>query len=186
MKQINCFIPFENATQAAKTIENLSQSALLNKIYLLSTNPNSNFVGYETIVIDNLQSSSTMRKIAAKSDTEYSLIYTKYTTLETGQFALERFARIASDTKAGLVYSDYYEIKDGNRSAHPVIDYQEGSLRDDFNFGSVLFYNAAMLRKAVEANQNNYQFAGLYDLRLRVSQQAELFHINEYLYTYLS
>jgi hypothetical protein len=183
MKQINCFIPFENAAQAAKTIENLSQSVLLNKIYLLSTNAESSFEGCETILIDNLQSSVTVQKIAAKSDVEYSLIYTKYTTLEMGQFALERFVRIASDTKAGLVYSDYYEIKDGNRSAHPVIDYQEGSLRDDFNFGSVLFYNAAMLRKAVEANQNNYQFAGLYDLRLRVSQQAELFHINEYLYT---
>ena len=95
MKQINCFIPFENATQASKTIDNLCQSALLNKIYLLSTNAESSFEGCETIVIDNLQSSATMQKIAAKSDTEYSLIYTKYTTLETGQFALERFSRIA-------------------------------------------------------------------------------------------
>jgi len=81
-----------------------------------------------------------------------------------------------------LVYSDYFEIKDGVRSNYPVIDYQEGSLRDDFNFGSVLFYNAANLKKAVAETTENYQFAGLYNLRLKVSQQAELVHMNEYLY----
>jgi len=81
-----------------------------------------------------------------------------------------------------LVYSDYFEIKDGVRSNYPVIDYQEGSLRDDFNFGSVLFYNAANLKKAIAETTENYQFAGLYNLRLKVSQQAELVHMNEYLY----
>lgn len=183
MKQINCFIAFNNQEQALKTVENLSQSALVNKIYLLSTDGNNGLPGCEMIKIDTINSSSTVQKIAQLSDTTYSLIYSKYSTLETGQFALERFAKIATDTKAGLVYADYYQLKDGSKSAHPVIDYQEGSLRDDFNFGSVLFYNVAEIKKAVAKTNIYYQHAGLYNLRLTVSQQAELVHINEFLYT---
>lgn len=185
MKQINCFIAFEHAEQAQQTIENLSQSALVNKIYLLSANENSTHPHCQTIKIDYLQSSATVQKIAEHSDANYSLIYTKYSTLETGQFALERFLNIANDTRAGLVYSDYYEIKEGIRAAHPVIDYQEGSIRDDFNFGSLLFYNAKRLKKAADKMSEEYLYAGFYDLRLRVSRKAELFHINEYLYTEL-
>ena len=106
----------------------------------------------------------------------YSLIYTKDSTLELGQFALERFYRIAEDTQAGLVYSDYYEIKDGVRSNYPVIDYQEGSLRDDFNFGSVLFYNATELLKKGRCRyyRKPISLPDFINLRLKVSQQAEL------------
>ncbi|HEY6915014.1 MAG TPA: glycosyltransferase family 2 protein, partial [Paludibacter sp.] len=183
MKQINCFLACNNITETLKTVEQIKQSSLVQAIYLLVKNSaNIQINGCTTIEIDSLQSSETIRKIADKSDAAYSLIYTKNSTLELGQFALERFYRIAEDTQAGLVYSDYYEIKDGLRSNHPVIDYQEGSLRDDFNFGSVLFYNAANLKKAVTETTENYQFAGLYNLRLKVSQQAELVHMNEYLY----
>jgi hypothetical protein len=184
MKQINCFIAFKDADQAKQTITNLSKSDLVNKIYLLATEKQDElFPQCETILIDTLTSTESVRKIAEKSDVAFSLIYTKFTTLELGQYALERFCKIANDTQAGMVYSDYYQIADGVRSNLPVIDYQEGSLRDDFNFGSVLFYNAQKLKKAVAEMNVNYLHAGLYDLRLKVSQQAELFHMNEYLYT---
>ena len=96
---------------------------------------------------------------------------------------LERFMKIANDTSAGMVYSDYYQMAEGVRSNLPVVDYQEGSLRDDFNFGSLLFYNSSALKKATAEMTREFQFAGLYDLRLKVSQRAEIFHINEYLYT---
>jgi len=183
MKQINCFLACNDTAETFKTVEQIKQSSLVQTIYLLVKNSTDIQInGCTTIEIDSLQSSETIRKIADKSDAAYSLIYTKDSTLELGQFALERFFRIAEDTQAGLVYSDYYEIKDGVRSNHPVIDYQEGSLRDDFNFGSVMFYNAANLKKAVADTTGNYQFAGLYNLRLKVSQQAELVHMNEYLY----
>lgn len=184
MKQINCFIAFKDAAQTRETVENLLQSATVNKVYLLATEPTNETVpGCEMLFIDAMNSSATVRKIAEKSDTEYSLIYTKFTTLEPGQYALERFLKVASDTGAGLVYSDYYQIADGVRSNLPVIDYQQGSLRDDFNFGSVLFYNASCLKKAVEETTQEYKFAGLYNLRLKVSEYAELFHMNEYLYS---
>jgi len=181
---INCFLACNNATETLKTVEQIKQSSLVQTIYLLVKSGNNiQLDGCQTLEIDSMQSSETIRKIAEKADTDYSFIYTKDTTLELGQFAIERFCHIARDTQAGLVYSDYYEIKECVRSGCPVIDYQEGSLRDDFNFGSVLFFRSASLKNAVAETSANYQFAGLYYLRLKVSQQAELVHINEYLYS---
>jgi len=180
---INCFLASNEITETLKTVEQMKQSSLVQAIYLLVKKENNIQIdGCTTLEIDSLQSAATIQQIADKSDAKYALIYTKDNTLELGQFALERFYRIAEDTQASLVYSDYYEIKDGVRSNHPVIDYQEGSLRDDFNFGSVLFYNAANLKKAVAETTENYQFAGLYNLRLKVSRYAELVHMNEYMY----
>ncbi len=181
---INCFVACNEIEQTEKTVQQISQSALVKVIYILVKKGTTiQIEGCQTIEIDSLQSSETIRKIAEKSNSPYTLIYTKNTTLELGQFALERFYYIAQSTKAGLVYADYYQIANGNRSNLPLIDYQKGSLRDDFNFGSVLFYNASNLKKAVAETTDNYLFAGLYNLRLKVSQQAELFHINEYLYS---
>lgn len=183
MKSINCFIVNNDPVQTQQTVQHLLQSELVNTIYLLSTHDAAHSIeGCQRLTIDSLHSSQTISKIAALATTEYALIYSKDSVLELGQFALDRFYRIAQDTQAGLVYSDYYELKDGVRSAHPVIDYQAGSLRDDFNFGSVLFYNSSLLKKAVAETTENYQFAGLYNLRLKVSQYAELVHMNEYLY----
>jgi hypothetical protein len=181
---INCFLACNDAAETLKTVEQIKQSSLVQAIFLLVKKEHAIHIdGCETLEIDSLQSSETIRKIAGKSDTAYSLIYTKYTTLELGQFAIERFFRIAEDTQAGLVYSDYYELKEAVRSNHPVIDYQKGSVRDDFNFGSVLFYNTENLKKAVAETTADYQFAGLYNLRLKVSQHAELIHMNEFLYS---
>jgi len=184
MKPINCFISHNDIFQVEITAKNLLKSKLVNAVYLLSTSSSDIVIaGCQYIKIDALNSCDTVNKIAEKSDTQFSLIYTKDTVLELGQYALERFYHIANDTKAGLVYSDYYQIVEGLRSNLPLIDYQEGSLRDDFNFGSLLFYNAEMLKKASAQTTEKYQHAGLYNLRLKVSQQADLIHINEYLYS---
>lgn len=184
IKKINCFIAFKDAEQAQLTIQNLRASQLVDKIYLITTESSAKGMNdCEVILTESMNGTDTIRKIAEKSNAAFSLIYTKYTTLQLGQYALERFNYIAESTHAGMVYSDYYQIANGVRSNLPVIDYQEGSLRDDFNFGSVLFYNAQALKAAVGKMTVNYQFAGFYDLRLKVSQDAELFHINEYLYS---
>ena len=143
MAKINCFIPVQEKSQVIATVEGLKSSELVSKIYLLATEDFSDAIeGCEVVKIDSLQSSATVKKIAELSDAEYSLIYTKYTTLELGYFAMERFVNLAQDSAASMLYADHYQITDGVKKASPVIDYQFGSLRDDFNFGSVLFYNA--------------------------------------------
>jgi len=124
-----------------------------------------------------------LKKMSDAADTEYVLLYTKTFPLDLGKFALQRMMQICDDADAGFVYSDYYENREGKLSPHPVIDYQEGSLRDDFNFGSVMLYRAGEFRRACSRMDVEYQFAGLYDLRLKISQTHKPVHIQELLYS---
>ena len=184
MKTINCFVPYADAQQVQATVDGLRQNALVSKIFLLATDANAAAVeGCEVINLDALNSSATMKKIAAAAEGDYTLLYTKYNNLVMGYLALERMVRLAGDSKAAMVYADSYEVVDGKKSNAPVIDYQFGSLRDDFNFGSVLFFNTTALKAAAAEIDVEYTAAGLYDLRLKVSRQGDLVHINEYLYT---
>ena len=184
MKTINCFIPYADAQQVQATVDGLRQNALVSKIFLLATDANAAAVeGCEVIAIDALNSSATMKKIAAATEGDYTLFYTKYNNLVMGYLALERMVRLATDSKAAMVYADNYQVVEGKKSNAPVIDYQFGSLRDDFNFGSVLFFNTKALKAAAAEIDVEYTAAGLYDLRLKVSRQGDLVHINEYLYT---
>lgn len=184
MKNIDAFILFSQPDQAKRTVEELRQSALINNIFLLSPEEITSVIeGCEKIVIDNLQSTQIIKRIAQKSTTPYTLIYLKPTVLKPGYFALERMVHIADDTQAGMVYADYYAVTNGEKKNNPLIEYQVGSLRDDFNFGSLLLYNTTALKNATMRMRENYLYAGLYDLRLKVSQKYPVVHINEYLYT---
>ena len=133
----------------------------------------------------SLRETGTLRSIAEAASEKYILIYTKDHPLEMGLFALDRMIAIAEDTKADMLYADHYELvpgADGNglRRKHPLIDCQKGSLRDDFDFGSVLVFRTASFRRAVRAMQTDRRWGALYDLRLRMKT---IVHVNEYLYT---
>lgn len=181
---INCFLPYADENQVKATVEGLQASELVTKIFLLATDANLPALpGTEVVAIDGLNTSATMKKIAEKAEGEFILLYTKYNNLVMGYFALDRFVKLAKDSKAGMLYADYYTIVEGKKTNSPVIDYQFGSLRDDFNFGSVLFFNTADFKKAAAGIDAEYTAAGLYDLRLRLSRIAPIVHINEYLYS---
>ncbi len=185
MARINCFIPFAQAEQVKATIEGLKACDQVNKIYLLANAEaaNETVEGCEVINISNLTASATMKAIADKADADFVLFYTKYVTLKFAPFAIERFVTLAQDSNSGMLYADHYNVTDKGADKAPVIDYQFGSLRDDFDFGSVLFFCAECFKKAAAALKANYEFAGLYDLRLKLSQFAQITHINEYLYS---
>lgn len=181
---INCFLPYADENQVKATVEGLQASELVTKIFLLATDEKLPALpGTEVVVIDGLNTSATMKKIAEKAEGDYILLYTKYNNLVMGYFALDRFVKLAKDSKAGMLYADYYTVVEGKKTNSPVIDYQFGSLRDDFNFGSVLFFNTADFKKAAAGIDTEYTAAGLYDLRLRLSRIAPIVHINEYLYS---
>ena len=184
MKKISCFVPYAGKEQVEKTIQGLQATGLVENIYLLTTNAELEALeGCQCILVDNPFSSKAIKAVADAASGEYTLLYTKETTLELGMFALERMIHLADDSAAGMVYADHYQITDGKQANAPVIDYQFGSLRDDFNFGSVLLFNTEMLKEAASRMKADYTFAGLYDLRLKLSQKADLMHINEYLYS---
>lgn len=184
MKRINCFIPLTTIETTNLIIEQLNKSPLVNQIFFITCDKlhiPEDSVHY--LYTDKIWGTETIRQIAFHSQTEYSLIYTGAGAFQFGLFALERFINIADDTNAGIVYADYYEHTEGTRILHPLIDYQSGSLRDDFDFGPVLLYRSSCIQNTASRMSVNYNCAGLYDLRLKVSQNQSVVHINEYLYT---
>lgn len=185
-KAINCFIPFENEQSTQSTVASLRQNERVNRIYLLaSSTEKKEFAGCPIIEIDTPNSTETLQKIASAADTPLTLLYTKTSPLVLGYRALERMTDYLIEDKTTLIYSDHYEQKDGELIPHPVIDYQLGSVRDDFDFGSVLLFDSKTLKEGVLdlENQENYHYAALYALRLFASHQGTICHINEYLYT---
>ena len=185
-KAINCFIPYDNEQSVQRTIASLQQSERVAQIYLLATNSDKEEIaGCPIIRIDTPNSTETFRQIAQLADTRYTLLYVKTSPLELGYRALERMTDYLIEGETTLVYSDYYEWKGGELIPHPVIDYQLGSVRDDFDFGSVLLFDSNTLKEGVLAlnKQENYHYAALYALRLFASHQGSIRHINEYLYT---
>ena len=184
MKKISCFIPYAGKEQVEKTVAGLQATGLVKEIYLVTTNKElEELPGCNRIWVEYPFSSMAMQLMAQNATGDYTLLYTKETTLEMGMFALERMIHISEDSNAGMVYADHYQIADGKQTNAPVIDYQFGSLRDDFNFGSVLLFDTEKLKEAAARMKSDYNFAGLYDLRLKLSQKADLVHINEYLYS---
>ena len=168
MNRIDCFVPFVSDGQVSVTAANLRSESETARV--------------EFIDAGIFKSTAAVKKIAAVATAPYTLIYSKTTDLSFGRFALERFLAIAEDTGAAMVYADHFNVAGGNRVPAPVIDCQPGSLRDDFDFGSVTIYRTADLRAAAARMDTSYEYVGLYDLRLKVSQKGSLVHINEYLY----
>lgn len=119
----------------------------------------------------------------ASNGAEYVLLHTSLSEeLQWVDNGLCRMLQVASYTDAAMVYADYFDISDGKELAHPVIDCQDGSLRDDFDFGGVVVYKGDVFRSVVEEMTSEYEYAALYDLRLRASRKGKIIHIGEFLY----
>jgi hypothetical protein len=199
-RSVTCFLPYSDSGSLAATVTSLRSSGLVSRVYVVvppgddtdtaetefiraGSKESLEGIAADFIISSCFSSTDALRKMAALADSGYVLTYSKGFPLNMGSHALARMIRICDDTGAGMVYSDYLENKTGVMSPHPVIDYQEGSLRDDFNFGSVILYDAKAFRDACGRMDLDYSFAGLYDLRLKVSQKYPLVHIQEMLYT---
>lgn len=185
MKNITCFIPFRDENQVAATISNLRAQEPVVEIYLLyageGTVPAS-VSGCRVVKVPGLNATEAVKAVASCSRTEYTLISTKYTSLSFVLFALERMTCLMEDSGADMAYADHFHKEGDTVTNAPVIDYQPGSLRDDFDFGSVLLYRTVALKDAAARMDVSYDYAGMYDLRLKVSQKGMLEHINEFLY----
>ena len=187
-EKIDLFLPFEALEKGEETLLELHENKTVQHINLLVS---SDFAsqhqvpeGCTFVVIDRMESSNTVMSIAENTDADYLLLCTRMTSVRWGLYALERFLRTADDTRAVMVYSDHYSLEEGALTKHPAIDYQAGSLRDDFDFGSLwLIKSQALLDYVAQTDRVDYQYAGLYDLRLYLSRKGEIFHLNEYLYT---
>ena len=124
-----------------------------------------------------------IKEIAEKATSEFVFILLSPSKIDFLPGAIDRFLRIAKDSGAAIVYSDYYKADGEKQTVHKTIEYQTGSLRDDFDFGDVVLASTALLKEVLEERHREYRFAGWYDSRLRLSEKGRVFHISEPLYT---
>lgn len=133
---------------------------------------------------------ATAELIAMADNTDRLIPYVMITAGNAGVIAgssmHRRMADTARATGAAMVYSDYRETDDTVARLVPTIPYQRGSVRDDFNFGSVvliptnLFINAT---DTIRRRESDYRHAGFYELRLLLSALGDITRIPEPLYT---
>lgn len=187
-EKIDLFLPCEYIDDAQNALSVLHEYKTVQHIHFLVS---ADFAAHHQVpegctfvITDRLESSNTIVSIAENTDADYMMICTRHTTIGWGNNTLERFLRVADDTDAVMVYADHYKMVEGKMEKHPVIDYQSGSLRDDFDFGSLWCIKAQALADYIaQPDREEYQFAALYDLRLYLSRVGEIFHLNEFLYS---
>ena len=187
-EKIDLFLPCEYIDDAQNALSVLHEYKTVQHIHFLVS---ADFAAHHQVpegctfvITDRLESSNTIVSIAENTDADYVMICTRHTTIGWGNNTLERFLRVADDTDAVMVYADHYKMVEGKMEKHPVIDYQSGSLRDDFDFGSLWCIKAQALAGYIaQPDREEYQFAALYDLRLYLSRVGEIFHLNEFLYS---
>lgn len=187
-EKIDLFLPCEYIDDAQNALSVLHEYKTVQHIHFLVS---ADFAAHHQVpegctfvITDRLESSNTIVSIAENTDADYVMICTRHTTIGWGNNTLERFLRVADDTDAVMVYADHYKMVEGKMEKHPVIDYQSGSLRDDFDFGSLWCIKAQALADYIaQPDREEYQFAALYDLRLYQSRVGEIFHLNEFLYS---
>lgn len=187
-EKIDLFLPCEYIDDAQNALSVLHEYKTVQHIHFLVS---ADFAAHHQVpegctfvITGRLESSNTIVSIAENTDADYVMICTRHTTIGWGNNTLERFLRVADDTDAVMVYADHYKMVEGKMEKHPVIDYQSGSLRDDFDFGSLWCIKAQALADYIaQPDREEYQFAALYDLRLYLSRVGEIFHLNEFLYS---
>lgn len=137
---------------------------------------------------------TTLLNIAHECTADYVALFLKDTDFTPAYRCFERLVRVAQDTGAAMVYADRWEQRieaEGQLSApalHPVIDYQLGAIRDDFDFGGLWLVRGDLLRQYAEeaaagSATENLQYAAAYELRLFLSRHGEIVHLREPLYT---
>ena len=187
-QKIDCFLACTRLEDIQTTLAQLRDNKTILHIFLLV---NKQFIqNYKTpkdckvIVTDNITSTKTILSIDQNAQADYVLLATKATPFRLGPAALERMLLVASDSNAALLYSDRWEQTQNGTTQHPVIDYQLGALRDDFDFGSLMLIKTSLIHKfATTHAEHSYHYAGLYAMRLFLSREGNIFHLNEFLYT---
>lgn len=180
MKKISAFIPIDNNSKAEYFNKQFNDHPLIESVYFLAVNPISSTPNL--IPVNSINNFNTLKIIAERLETDYLLLINRAIEIDFGIHSIERMLSVARDTRAGIIYSDYYEIA-GTLKPHPLIDYQTGSIRDDFDFGPVMLIDSNEFKNGVNEIPFELEFSALYSIRLSVSRRKRVFRIPEYLYS---
>jgi hypothetical protein len=186
MKPLIVVTHYTPALFLEKALLSLTKSDLVEHIVIVTQEPvHLKIPKCRVLVAGPLHSHETLSRILDGIRTKYLLLLPGSQQISVEPEALERFLEMAESTKAGLVYSDYYDESEHGELLHPLCDYQLGSVRDDFDFGAMILFSVAAVRKTLRKCGviSGVKFAGLYDLRLKVSIDHPVYHLQEPLYS---
>ncbi len=183
MTKFNLFIFSDSNKTKEETIRKFSNESLIENIFIISTAKQNVTAGNaEIIKTEYPYSTDTFNTIVKNSKGSHIALLFGHNGFEAGEFLLQRMHSIINDTNCGIAYSDYYLNDNGNMKMHPLIDYQLGSVRDEFDFGSFVTINNEAVEN-LDFSYDQFKFAGWYNLRLKISEQYSIFHIKEPLYS---
>jgi hypothetical protein len=185
MELVDLFLPFIDTEHAVRFVRLLEEYEDVCEVYFLSNEEvETSGDGINILKVKGVESSDAMIKVASAVKSPYTLISTRIGDFDISRGSLRRMLAIMKDSNSAMLYSDrLLKKQSGEVVQAPLIDYQKGSLRDDFDFGLLSLYDARLLKEAVDEFTDNYTYAGKYDLRLRLSEKGEITRVNEYLYT---
>jgi hypothetical protein len=192
MTGITAALMYESDPYSLRLIESLAASPAVRRVLLVQRGQveplslSSEAIDKITFVDTELPSGSGITRLLDKTVTDYLLLILPGQQVEPGQRAIERLLAVADDTRAGLIYSDFRDDYGTQVSDHPLIDYQQGSIRDSFDFGSMLLISKRAADTALLNHgpvDERLWYGGLYDLRLKLSIDSAVLRIPEPLYT---
>lgn len=182
-RPIRCFLSFTSEEALRPAVDALSASPEVESIFLLAADGTAALPGCTTLSGGFPFSTSVLRRMAREAGDGYVLLALPGKAFVPKPDLCSRLLAVAADTAAPFVYTDSWSWCGDACRPLPRIDCHEGSLRDDFDFGPLLFLRAADFAAVVSEMDDDYRYAALYDLRLRLSRRGRLFHLRERLYT---
>lgn len=186
MKPLTIAMPYSSAPSFKKALVSMGESEWVESLIIFSEKPiRLKIKKCQGLSLGSLTSSKTLRFLLSEVRTRFILLLQTPQPIWMESKSMDRFIRVAEKKRAGIVYSNFYEESGKGRILHPLNDYQWGSVRDDFEFGPLILFSVPAMKEAVKkyGRLNEVQFAGLYDLRLKVSMDHPIYHIKEPLYT---
>ncbi|MBA4418068.1 MAG: glycosyl transferase [Syntrophus sp. (in: bacteria)] len=186
MKPLTVITRYIRGPLFENTLLTFMQSGLVEEVVIICQEPvHLKIPGCRFLATGDFQSRAFLEPVLNNIRTAYLLVLPGFALVSVEGASLEKIIARAESLGAGIVFSDFYDEEKSGKVLHPLNDYQLGSSRDDFDFGAVMLYSVPAIRKAL----NNYgpipdlQFAGLYDIRLKVSIDHRVYHLQEPLYT---
>jgi hypothetical protein len=181
-KSVTVFVLSDHSNSVFETYRNLLSQSAAHEVILITNNSIKSPQNCNIIRSKSFQSSEIFRRIIEQCQTKYFLLITGKEEVYTSEESINKFLKTAEEANAGIVYSDFYDININEKTERPLIDYQLGSIRDDFNFGNVLLISKEAADNFTIQTED-YKYAGLYSLRLSISENYPLIRIPECLYS---
>ena len=180
---IEVFMPFPANGSFLPGLKSLIDSPCVQRVWLWSASPVDVALPckVQVLPVKSLASTALFKDLATQASADYVL----YVAKDGVDVDTDKFWNLCDSMpgNASMAYTHYCKVTDGALSEAPTIDYQSGSLRNDFDFGSLLLFRTAMLKHYAQEALQEFEYAGFYQLRLALSRLGAIYHHCEFVYT---